>query len=111
MPYPGLLHPERLRQATANLYLLRRHSDIVLAQPLWVGHVFHALPKSEPLRSPGSWRAHCLRCAMCLNHLPGPGHWVSWVRHGSTISGVPCVSSGELISGCDPPGGCQPSRI
>ena len=29
----------------------------------------------------------------------------------STISGVPCVSSGELISGSDPPGGCQPSRI
>ena len=26
-------------------------------------------------------------------------------------SGVPCVSSGELICGCDPPGGCQPSRI
>ena len=23
------------------------------------------------------------------------------------ISGVPCVSSGELISDCDPPGGCQ----
>ena len=27
------------------------------------------------------------------------------------ISGVPCVSSGELISDCDPPGGCQLSRI
>ena len=26
-------------------------------------------------------------------------------------SGVPFVSPGELISGCDPPGGCQPSRI
>ena len=26
-------------------------------------------------------------------------------------SGVPCVSSGELISGCDPPSRCQPSRI
>ena len=26
-------------------------------------------------------------------------------------SGAPCVSSGELISGCDPPSGCQPSRI
>ena len=26
-------------------------------------------------------------------------------------SGAPCVSSGELISGCDLPGGCQPSRI
>ena len=24
---------------------------------------------------------------------------------------MPCVSSGDLISGCDPPGGCQPSRI
>ena len=27
------------------------------------------------------------------------------------ISGVPCVSSGELISDCNPPGGCQLSRI
>ena len=27
------------------------------------------------------------------------------------FSGVPCVSSGELISGCDPPGRCEPSRI
>ena len=30
---------------------------------------------------------------------------------GSAISGVLCVSSGELISDCDPPGRCQPSRI
>ena len=30
---------------------------------------------------------------------------------GSAFSGVPCVSSGELISACDPPGGCQPSKI
>ena len=28
----------------------------------------------------------------------------SQVYHKSTVSGVPCVSSGELISGCDPPG-------
>ena len=44
-------------------------------------------------------------------HLPCPSRSVSWVCSGSTISGVPCVSSGELISGCDPPGRCQPSRI
>ena len=25
--------------------------------------------------------------------------------------GVPCVCSGELVSTCYPPGGCQPSRI
>ena len=43
--------------------------------------------------------------------LPSPGCSVSWVHHENTISGEPCVSFGELISGCDPPGRCQPSRI
>ena len=32
-------------------------------------------------------------------HLPGPSHSVSWVCSGNAISGVLCVSSGELISG------------
>ena len=35
---------------------------------------------------------------------PSLSFWVRW-------SGVPCFSSGELISGCDPPSGCQPSII
>ena len=37
MSHPGLLHPETLslRQATADLYLHRRHSNAVLAQSLW----------------------------------------------------------------------------
>ena len=26
-------------------------------------------------------------------------------------SSAPCIPSGKLISGCNPPGGCQPSRI
>ena len=30
---------------------------------------------------------------------------------GCPVRGVPCVSSGELISDCNPPGRCQPSRI
>ena len=30
-------------------------------------------------------------------HLPGPSPLVSWVRHESTTSDVPCVSSAELI--------------
>ena len=34
MPYPGLLHPELLRQATAHPHLHRRHSDMFLAQCL-----------------------------------------------------------------------------
>ena len=45
---------------------------------------------------------YCLPCPCCS---------VFWVYNGRTFSGVPCVSSGELISGCDPPGRCQPSRI
>ena len=36
--------------------------------------------------------------------VPASVSWRAW-------SGEPCVFSGELISGCDPPGGCQPSRI
>ena len=45
-------------------------------------------------------------------HLPSPSCSVSWVQSGSALSGVPCVSSGELISGCaHPPGRCQPFRI
>ena len=37
MLYPGLLHlePLPLKQATADLYLRRRHSNTVLAQSLW----------------------------------------------------------------------------
>ena len=35
---------------------------------------------------------------------PSLSFWARW-------SGVPCFSSGELISGCDPPSGCQPSII
>ena len=37
-------------------------------------------------------------------HLLHHSHSVFWVYNGHTFSGVSCVSSGELISGCDPPG-------
>ena len=76
-----------------------------------VGHVFCALPRSEKLRQPGTLGVHCPRWSVHLHHLPGPVRLVSWVHHKSAISGMPCVSSGELISGCDPPGRCQLSRI
>ena len=73
MPYPGLLHPELRGQATADPYLDRRHSDTVLAQPLWVGSAFCALRRSEQLRLPGAWGVHCPSRAVRLHHLPGPG--------------------------------------
>ena len=52
---------------------------------------------------------HILPRCSASYHLPSPSRSVSWVC--SCISDVPCVSSGELISGCDPPDGCQLSRI
>ena len=44
----------------------------------------------------------CPQWAMHLNHLPGPSHSVSRVCCESAVSGVLCVSYGELISGCLP---------
>ena len=75
------------------------------------GHDICALPRSKQLRQPGAWQAHSPRWVVHLNHLPGPSHSVSWVHCESAVSGLPCVSSGKLISGCNPPGGCQPFRI
>ena len=94
----------------------------------------HALPRSKPLRftfsgipqrhrlgwacvlCPSQVRAaqvtRCLASGVAATyHLPCPCHSVFWVYNWRTFSGVPCVSSMELISGCDPPSGCQPSRI
>ena len=95
-----------------------------------------ALPRSTPLRfrfsgTPQrhrlSWACvlcpsqvgaaqatRCLASAIvpagwCILSPPSPSLSVSWVC--SRITGVLCVSSGLLISGCDPPDGCQLSRI
>ena len=44
----------------------------------------------------------------CSATSPLPSHSLSFQARQS---GMPCVSSVELISGCDPPGGCQPSSL
>ena len=76
-----------------------------------MGCAFFALPRSEKLRWPGAWRVHCPMWAMHLIHLPGSSRSVSQVCHESTVPGVLCVSSGDLISGCDTYGRYQLSRI
>ena len=97
--FPGL------RCSGSGSWVLRKGTDSV-------GRAFCALPRSEQLRRPGAWRAHCPRWAVHLNYLPDPSRSVSREDCKSAISDMPCVSSSwELISGCDPPGRCQPSRI
>ena len=44
-------------------------------------------------------------------HLPHPSRSTCWVAAGLHVSSWRCVFSGELISGCDHPSGCQPPRI
>ena len=94
MPYPGLLHPEPLQQATDDLYLHKRHSDTVLAQSLCFERAFCAFPRSEQLRWPGVWRVHCpgsqpfgflvtpqkhqLMCVVCLFWRADPILRPSW---------------------------------
>ena len=98
------------------------------------GPGLHALPRSKLLRfrfsgtpqrrrlgwacvlCPSQVRAaQVTRCSVCAvpvtYHLPRPCRSIFWVYNQHIFSGVPCVSSGELISGCNPPGRCQPSRI
>ena len=103
-----------------------------------VGPGLRALPRSKPLRCRFSgtpqrnrlgWAcvlcpsqvqvSQATRCLMsALFQLGGVSYYlpclspsVSWVCREHTVSGVLCVSSGGWISGCNPPGGCQPSRI
>ena len=100
----GFMHFPDLSCSGSDSLVLHKSTDSV-------GPAFCALPRSEELRQPGAWPVHGPRWFVRLNQLPSPSRSDSWVRHKSAISDVPYVSSGELISGCDPPGRCQLSRI
>ena len=96
----GLAHFPGLGHSGSGSQVLHKGADLV-------GPVFCALPRSKQLRWPGAWWVQSSPGRRCIL-LPPP---VFWVYNGHAFSAVPCVSSGELISGCDPPSGCQPSRI
>ena len=100
----GCMHFPSLSHSGSGSQVLRKGTDLV-------GPAFCALPRSEQLRRPDAWRVQSPQVSSASYHLPNPSPLVSWVRSGSNISAVPCVSCGELISDCKPPGGCQPSRI
>ena len=76
-----------------------------------VGPAFCAHPRSKHLRWPGVWQVLSPPIEGCDLCLPRPSRLVFWMYNGCAFSGMPCVSSGELISGCNPPSGCQFSRI
>ena len=71
------------------------HKGAELVRP-----AFCALPRSDQLRRPGAWPAQSPPSWGCILSPPL-----------SQLLSVLCVSSGELISGCNPPSGCLLSRI
>ena len=100
----GCMHFPGLRCSGSGSRVLHKVTDLVAS-------AFCALSRSEQLRRPGVWRVHTPQVGGASYHLPRPSQSFSWVHSGSAISGMPCVSSGELVSGCDPPGWGQPSSI
>ena len=120
-------------------YLHCLGSRLLCREPSEAGPGLYALPRSKPLRfrfsgTPQRCRLGwaCVLCpsqvraaqvARCVartvtrrlggasSRLPCPSRSVFWVYNGCAFSGVPCVSSGDLISACDHPGRCQLSRI
>ena len=103
-----------------------------------VGPGSRALPRSKPLmfRFSGTAQKHRLSwaCVLCFSQVqasqvtrglanvlspgwqcvlspPWSSPLVSWVHSRSFVSGVTCVSSGELISDCNLSGRCQRSWI
>ena len=94
----GCVHFSGLSHSGSGSRVLHKGADSV-------GPAFCALHRSEQLRQPGAWRAHSSQ-VQCILSLPRSQPLDFRGGSGCVLSGVPCISSGELISGCNPPGGC-----
>ena len=98
------MHFQGLSHSGSGSWVLHKGTDSV-------GPVFCALPRSSSSGDQVHGERTLPRWDGASYHLPRSSCSVSWVHSRSAISGMSCVSSGELVSGCNPPGRCQPSRI
>ena len=69
-----------------------------------VGPAFCALSLVRETQAIGCLVSSHSQAGGASDRLPCPSCSVFWVYNRRAFSGVPCVSSGELISGCDCPG-------
>ena len=91
----GCMHFLGLSCSGPGSWVFHRSTDLVRLP-------FCAIPWSEQLRRPGAWQAHSqVWCVLS----PPRSQPLGFLDVPS--SGVPCISSGELNSGCDPPGRYQ----
>ena len=127
MPYPSLLHPESLPlwQSTADPYLLRRHSNTVLAQSLWIPWVLVCTSIFEP--SEHVWQvwglilnaispllpsclgfSFALGCGISPHSCSSPGQQLlqclpscrGFSVHGHGVSPHSCYSTTQLYNVC-----------
>ena len=89
--------------------LLRCFGTLQGHRPQWA---VHFLPFPGPSNSGDQVLGKCTDsdglCVLCT--YPVPATWFPCCAQRA-VSGVLCVSSGKLISGCDTPGRCEASRI
>ena len=86
-------------------------SRVLTKVQTWLGLCFAPVPCLSSSSDQVLGVRSCPQLKAATYPLPRPSFSVFWVYNGHGFSGVPCVSSGELISGCDPPGGCPSSRM
>ena len=92
------VHVPGLSCSGSSFWVFHKGSDSV-----WP--VFCAFPSPSSSGSQELEKHTLTRCSV-----PYPLHGPCLSFHACRL-GVPCVSSGELVSSRDPPGGCQPSRF
>ena len=99
----GCMHTPGLSHSGSGSRVLLKGTDLV-------GPAFCACPRPSSDDQVLGEHSHPQLKAV-IYRLPHPSYLAFCVYNGPTFSGVLCVSSGELISGSNPPGGCRPSRI
>ena len=100
----GFMQSPGLSYSGSGSQVLHKGADLV-------GPAFVPIPGLSSSGDQVHGEHSCPQLKAATYRLPHPRHLVFWVYKEHAFSGVPCVSSGELISGCDPPSRCQSSRI
>ena len=95
----GCMHFPGLRRSGSGSQVLHRGADLL-------GWGLHFVPFPGPSCSGDQVLGEHSRpqVGAVTYRLPRPCCSAFWVHNRRGFSGMPCVSSGELISGCDPPG-------
>ena len=100
----GCMHFHGLSSSSSGFQVLHKGADSV-GSSILCPSPFRAVQVT------GAWRVQSPPVGAATYRLPHSCHSVFWVYNRQIFLGVLCVSSGELISGCNPPDRCRPTGI